>query len=457
MRTWLSSVIIAVLAVGCAADHKPSVPEGTAQQGLAELHVDAHSLIAASVTRVTVTSGDQSQDLTLNALTGSFDGSLLLASGTQSLVASAFAGDTLVGQSQPTPVAVQIGVVTRVILRILDLTTGPGQLFGPIFNSLAFPTTTEINQSVSFAISVIAPAGDPVTYLWTSDCADSILSAPGAATTQFTKPTTGACTITITATSNGLSVGQSFTIAVFPTGATSGALQIDTTFVTAPVLALQLQDLGCATFTSFMAINSSCQTTTASPNISSYAASVQSWGGSDPGTLTVTDSCGGGIGVTSSDASDIFGQWLPAAAGGACFITARAVNADGVSSSLSLAVLVRPGTPAFADPPSLFAEYETGCTFGSPSFPTSCGSFFAGNFREVFYEVFLADGHIGTQTLVDDCVGPQQLPVFSNGSFVAVGYVVPNQPSRTCTTTLHATTLEGSSSDVVGQYQLIGQ
>src|SRR5579859_4210678 len=60
----ISIFIAAVMIVGCATNHTEST--GTGEQGLAELHVDAHSLIAANVTRVIVDAGNGiTQDLTL--------------------------------------------------------------------------------------------------------------------------------------------------------------------------------------------------------------------------------------------------------------------------------------------------------------------------------------------------------------------------------------------------------
>lgn len=454
MRTLLSSLIIAAIAAGCATDHPAPEETGAAGRGRAELHVDAHALSAFGVTRVAVAAGDVTQDLTLDASTGTFDGALVLAPGTQSLVASAFAGDTLVGQSQPTPVTVQVGVVTRVLLHILDLGGAPPQTFGPIFDSISFPTTTDIGQPASFVLSVIAPAGDPVTYQWTSDCADAVLSAPHAATTQFTKPSAGACTIFVTATSNGYSVSQSFAIAVFPSGATQGAVQINTDFITAPVLALSLQDLGCSTFTEPMPINASCATAIASPTSSAFTAAVVDWGGSAPGTFEVTDSCGGQIRVDASNASGSSGQWTPALGAGTCFVTARAVNADGLTATLSLAVLVRPGVPANPVVSAVLQNARPFCQFGPASSPPDCGSIgsiFATQMN-VFISLTLPSGHLDTMSLIDSCLGGSvPLPAFSSGEGHAVIYSV-SPSGRTCTVTLHVSTIEGGATDLAALY-----
>ena len=453
VRACMSSLIIAVFVVACTTNHTEST--GSDQQGIAELHVDAHSLIGANVTRVTVDNSGQTTDLAFNPRTGTFDAELLLTAGTQTLTAHAFAGDTLVGASNPTPVVVTDGIITRVVLRILDLTTGPPQVFGPIFDSISFPTTTEVNTLVTFAIAVIAPVGDPVTYAWSADCADGSFTPPDAATTQFSKPTAGACAVTVTATSNGFSVVQSFVIAVFPAGATSGALLISTAFVSPPTLQISLPDLGCSQSSNSIGFNASCQNTIAAPTVTSYNASVLSWNGSDPGTIDVTDNCGGSVGVSSGGSSDLSGFWLPPAAGGTCIITARAVDADGLVTTESLAVLARPGTaPPIGSAPSVFAEYETGCVFGGSTFPSFCGSFSVGAIRTVFYEVFLFDGHPGRTTMTDTCAGPQRLPITPNGSFNNISWTEPAPGGRNCTTTMHATTLEGAVTDVVANRQL---
>src|ERR1041384_5899579 len=100
MRAWIWSVIASVIIVGCAT--AGDGPLTTGEQGLAELRVDAGPLLSVPITRVIVDAAGQSQDLAFNPATGTFDATLFLPSGGQSLVASAFSGDLLVGQSRPT-------------------------------------------------------------------------------------------------------------------------------------------------------------------------------------------------------------------------------------------------------------------------------------------------------------------------------------------------------------------
>src|SRR4051812_24752021 len=286
MRACVYALAVTALVAGCATDHEPEV--AVAAQGVAELQIDAASLSAGTVSRVEVESDGQLQDLARNPNTGTFDGTLVLGAGSHSLVARAFLQSGIffpveqkVGESQPLTVEVQPGIVTRVELRILALQmTGPQQ-FGPIIDSLVFPTTTEAATPTTFTISAVVPGGGTAGYSWGSNCPDSSFSTPGEATTAWTKPTPGACTITATAFASGFQVAQTFGIVVFPAGANSGAVTVTTAFVNPPNIQLSLPSLGC-----FIGRGSdgSCQTTIASPGTTPFQFAVFDWGNSAPGT-----------------------------------------------------------------------------------------------------------------------------------------------------------------------------
>lgn len=443
----ISNLIVAVLMVGCAtANTQP----GNDHLGVAELHVDARPLLTVPITRVSVEFGGQTQDLVLNFNTGTFDGVLFLPAGTQSLVARAFGNDLLVGQSQPATVQVTPGVTTRVLLRILDVTGTPGALYGPILDSVSFPTTTSAGTPVTFSVSAIAPKGDPVTYAWSSDCADSAFTAPTAATTGWSKAAQGPCTITVLAMSNGFTVGQSFGIVVFPAGASIGAADVSATFIASPTMFLSLGSLGCFVQ---QGGNGSCAGKIASPDVSFYQASVQSWGGSTPGTLDLSDSCGGRFGTSSRDSSSVSGFWLPPVGGGLCLLTMHAVSGDGLSATLTAAGLTRPGTAPTARPPQPQVSLN-GCPL-SGTLPPDCGLFPAGGQNFLFGSVNWDNGHPGSVTISDDCAGAQPDPDNPGSSF-QVSWQTPNTPGTLCTTTLRATNLEGVTTEVLAFYHLFG-
>lgn len=249
------------------------------------------------------------------------------------------------------------------------------------------------------------------------------------------------------ASSNGFLVGQSFVVVVFPVGAGSGALDVGGVFVTAPSIFIALPELNC--FVSPGA-NASCPGTTASPRAPAYQTNVTSWGSSTSGTLEVTDSCGGRFGTTSQSVGFVTGNWLPPVDGGICIITARAVNGDGLVGTATAAILTHAGTQATAQPPQLSIEYTTGCFLGTP--PSECGPFAAGGQVLMFGDVFWNDGIPGSMTIVDDCGGSQPAP--GSTTFVGNSWFTPNTPGRTCTTTVHATNLQGSSNEVSAHYHL---
>src|SRR5262249_43645061 len=109
VRACVCNLIVAVMMVGCTTTNTEL---DTDHQGI-ELHVDPRPFLTVPITRVSVEAAGQTQDLALNPATGTFDGTLFLPAGMQSLVARAFGGDMLVGQSQPTPVQVTPGTITR--------------------------------------------------------------------------------------------------------------------------------------------------------------------------------------------------------------------------------------------------------------------------------------------------------------------------------------------------------
>ncbi|HEX2690683.1 MAG TPA: hypothetical protein VHN14_28905 [Kofleriaceae bacterium] len=449
MRACIGILVACVLGSACASHDAGSVSAD--EQGLAQFRIDT-ALLVSNITRVTIEVADQVQDLESNPATGTFDGSVIVASGPQTFVAHAFSGDVLVGQSQPTTVEVAPAVITSITIRILDLTTPQGApIFGPILNSLSFPTTNEAETPASFAISVIAPAGDPVTYAWTSSCPDAVFSAPDAATTTWTKPGSGTCTINVSATSNGFTISQSFVIVVFPAGSNRGAAAITGVFVTTPTLQLTLPDLGCSTMSNQLTANASCPSPIASPNVSAYQVVVVDWGRSLPGTIELTDNCGGRFGTTSRAPDSTTGFWLPPAAGGTCILTARAVNGDGLASTTSAGVYARPGTAPTAQPPQFSGFLDFGCSF-STSFTSFCGFVGSGRTVTLFGNTFWSDGHPGTVTVSDNCAAAP-VPQVPDTSSVTVSWIFPvSQFGRSCTTTVEATNLEGVTSFASANY-----
>jgi hypothetical protein len=418
---------------------------------MAEVRADPGAL-QASLARMTVVVDGASQDLAFNQATGTFVASLFLTVGQHVVVGRAFAADdALIGESHPVAVQITTGAVTRIELRVLDLTGGTPSVFGPLFDSLTFPTSTQAQQSASFALSVIAPAGDPVSYAWTSDCSDSVFSAPGAATTGWTKPSAGSCTVNVAASSNGFTLVRSFQIVVFPPGSGDGAADVSATFILAPQLFTNLANCGVVAGN-----DSSCQAEITAPSVAPVSVGVFSWGGSSPGSFEVSDDCGGSVGLDTQFPDFVSGFWLPPVAGGLCILTVRAISADGVIGKMSIAVLTRPGTaPPIPPVPQMFASGGN-CTLvptGAP--PPDCGAFAAGAQRTVNASVSLTGGHFGSAVVIDSCAGTFPVrPSPGLGQMVGTWTVPGAAPGTMCLTKLRVTTLEGSVGELHAKYRL---
>ncbi len=396
MKACLYSLCIVMLGLGCNSRQDSLAAD---RQGVVEIRIDASPLSASNITHVTVEVAGQTADLVSNPATGTFDGTLLVPAGPQSFVARAFSGQRLVGQSAPTPSVVQAGVVTRVMIRILDVTSDAPPVFEPIFDALTYPTTVTAGAQASFAISVVAPAGDLVTYDWSSECPDAMFATPNAAATTWSKPSAGSCTIHVVATSNGFSVSQSFVIVVFPAGTSDGGVTVSGVFVAEPLVQLQLPDLGClVASTPFTGGNASCPTTIASPSSATYQLNVISWGVSTPGTLDLSAGCGGLFGTTVRNADALAGPWVPPVAGGLCIFTVHATNGDGLTATVQAAVLARAGSALpDAQPPDLGASIGTGgfgCGAGGMA-PAQRGTFPPGTAFSGGGFVFWQDGLAG--------------------------------------------------------------
>lgn len=451
MRSCICTLIAGLVAWGCTTTHQDSLTADT--QGVTEIRIDAAPLLAFNITHVTVAvqAAGVQQDLVSNPATGTFDGTLLLPVGPQDLVARAFSNETQVAESHPTSIVVEAGVVTRVTLRLLDTTADATPLFGPIVDSLSYPTTTQAGALATLAISVAAPAGAPVTYAWSSDCQDGAFSAAQAATTTWAKAAPGSCTIHVAASSNGFVATESFLIVVFSSGSASGGVTVSGTLVTRPTLSFSLPNLGCF---SSAGGNASCSANTlTSPSATPYDVTVLSWGASSPSTLDLSDNCGGRFGAAFGGLDSQSGSWLPPESGGLCILTARAVNTDGLAGTLSLAILTRPGSPATAQPPQLDVQFN-GCSFGTGAGGArDCGQLPAGS--PVFLNGFVswANGLPGSLTVEDDCGGAFTPTNIGFGNFFN-SWPLPGTPGTTCTMTVTATNLQGVTSEATAHYLL---
>ncbi|WP_441286971.1 hypothetical protein ACSRUE_32420 [Sorangium sp. KYC3313] len=349
MRTSVLSAMGLVLCAGLlpvsgCAQHGDPLDAGEAdgsRLGIARLSVQAAPTTAGDITRVTVIvqSGPEAE-LTRDP-DGNFIGTLLLPEGSYQIVGNAFVGDQLVGSSAPVSVEIQGGAATQANLRILDLAESDDIGHSPIVLSLTYPLSTVVNQPAQLSISAVDLDDDALAVEWTSDCADGMFSAPTAFVTDFTKPAAGTCEVSVSVTDGELSASETFSIMIFEESQAQGAVIIDGRFIARPMMTLILQwPEGNCHVAPYSSTDGTCQEpiTTSSPV--ELLLRVE-WGNSSPGTVEVTDSCGGPITLTGLTYYHMY-DWQPPTAHAACLITARATNSDGLSGVWSAGVLVRP-------------------------------------------------------------------------------------------------------------------
>lgn len=335
------------LAAGCTG----AAQDGIEDMGSARVQIVVPQALPFEVDRVTVqATGNGEVDLAYDGQ-GGFSGSLLLPVGPTELIGRAYAADAQVGQSAPVPVEVQAGLVASAFIQILD-TTGGGDLdHGPIVLALTHPLSAVANQPVTLSLSAVDPDGEPLQFIWTDDCEDSTFVDAGANTTEWHKSAEGTCTVTVVVSSGQLSASRSFQIVVFAEGTNSGAVSVDGRFIAAPPVHLTLQygNAPCFVDTPF-GVDASCPAPISTLNPAHLQVFVE-WAGAQPGAIEISDNCGGDFRLLFNDPFFLEGEWVAPAEPGVCFLTARAISAEGVRSELTAAVAVEVGAPPPPPPP----------------------------------------------------------------------------------------------------------
>jgi hypothetical protein len=226
-------------------------------------------------------------------------------------------------------------------------------------------------------------------------------------------------------------------------------------FVAAPALGFTLGSLGCGVFRHS---NSSCSQTIASPSTSTFTLNTSSWGLSTPGSLELSDDCGGRFGVSFRNSDEIQGMWLPPTAGGLCLITGRAVNGDGAVGTTTIAVLVRGGTPPAPLVPQINAvliSQDIFCNFSNfndQSSPRNCDGEFAGSSVSAIASANYLDGILGALEIEDDCGGGRTQA--ADPRSMSRLWTVAGPPGATCTVSVRATSWQGDRSVAVGRFTI---
>lgn len=303
----------------------------------------------ADVTRVNVSASPDGSSVDLTKQTnGSFSGLLILAPGDQLLTVKAYSGTKVVGEGSAT-VTVVSKQNTAVVVKVKD-NTGPFPVpdRGPFVTSLTASKSYFLTgEVITLTAAGSDPDGDPITWAWTQSagCAGTFTS-PASATTTWSSPSTGACVLTATATSKGLSDAQSVQVFVAPQPA--GAVTVSAIFVPNPRIdSVYLRGGSLNIWYGSIyrsAANASYPTALYAGEKVSVELSTYNVSSSSALAATLTDNCGGTATPTTGSGSyyPTF-QWTAPAAGGVCKLTAG-VTVEGLSDEFPIAFEVSPCT-----------------------------------------------------------------------------------------------------------------
>ncbi|HEY6891528.1 MAG TPA: hypothetical protein VI300_27225, partial [Solirubrobacter sp.] len=213
MKTHIAIGLLACAALACGARTAPARATG---QGGIRATVKAQTA-AGTLTGVhlSIAPAGIELDLALDAKVGAFGGFAFVPAGAQTLTAVAFVGTTRVGSGTAT-VTVADKVNTAVHIAILDETGArPSPDHGPIVTSLAGPTAPGVGETVTLTASALDPddASAAIAFAWSASCGGAF-GTPGAASTTWTPAAAGPCTVSVVATSNGLSDRGDLLVAV---------------------------------------------------------------------------------------------------------------------------------------------------------------------------------------------------------------------------------------------------
>jgi hypothetical protein len=328
---YFAGVAIALYAIACG--NSPTGLEQRPQRGAIATVVQAATL-QGGITRVnvTVSPGDVDQDLAYDETARSYTGTLVAPAGSVTVTATAYSGATPVGTASAT-VEVAANATTGVTLKILDSTGAPPRPdHGPYVRSLVVSkTSVATNEAITVTAVATDPDDDAVSYAWTDDCG-GVFADEAAASTSWSRATTGACQLTVTASSKGLEDSATALVTVLnPT-----QLEVDLTYVTQPVVtSVTVATAGGTCVINRTDSDASCRIPITAGQSATVSFTVNH---GDIETYELTDDCGG----KTSGAAGTY-TWTAPTLAGVCALTAGARH-DALSDSFPVAIEVVQGT-----------------------------------------------------------------------------------------------------------------
>jgi hypothetical protein len=248
---------MAALVTACSGGNPGGEPQ---EPGEGSAQVSVKGLSAHEIQSMTVTAqpANVTRPLTYSSDGGTFNGTLVLPTGTQTLTANGYA---YAGSDAGTPdggfemdagaqslvlvatgnasVEIVANTTTAVNMRIYDQTPPrPQPDLAPLLLSLQSSSiNTTVNQPVTLTVDAIDLDGDPLSYVWSSNCPSSVFGSPNASVTTWQSPEPGACTLSVAVSARGNTVSDSVSVVVFngtPDGGSSGGAQVNGEYIPRP-------------------------------------------------------------------------------------------------------------------------------------------------------------------------------------------------------------------------------
>jgi hypothetical protein len=193
----------------------------------------------------------------------------------------------------------------------------------------------------------------------------------------------------------------------------------------------------------------------ASPGQATVGASVE-WGAREPGSVEVSDDCGGALEMLSSNPVTVKAAWVPPATEGACTITARAVSADGIDTVVSTVVAVRAGGPSPYPRVSGKLSHGNGtCLLQAGQTEVDCSQpVRAGEVVQASIDIDWGNLSVSQMGVSSSCGGEWAEPVNDGSSFQAA-WLAPLIDTADCWVTFEATSQEGPATIAKLYYSVV--
>jgi hypothetical protein len=361
---------LAALVTACSGGNPGGDPQpGT--EGEAQVSVKGLSVWQIQSMTVTAQPANITRPLTYSQDAGTFNGTLVLPTGPQTLTANGYAylssdagtpdggfemdagAQTLTLVASGTAsVEIVANTTTAVNMRIYDQTQPqPNPDLAPLILSLtASSVNATVNQPITLTVDALDLDGDPLTYAWSSNCPGTF-SQPNAPSTTWVTSEPGGCNLTVAVTSRNATATDSVAVVVFngtPDGGSSGGAQVVGEYIPRPeVQSISLSGANLP-YASVYRSSPTANFSNVRPN-TQYTVEIYINFGTRQGekTTDLQTTCGGTVTRGYDSCANNFNNqcytqfsWTTPAQTSTCVLTGRATN-DGLQDSFTAGVLVR--------------------------------------------------------------------------------------------------------------------